>query len=513
MKNTFSRVTAAISSIVMITGFMPGLSALGADKSKYTPEPTGYCDVTVNAYNVDTGELFNEDNVMLRFEAETEEGKAHGVGAWFDGWHVPDSNPHTSEKIPVSSDYTYYYTLTWNDYESYIYEIDQVSVGNRFKLENDDDITIDIYIKKKYKPGVFDSFFVYIGKNKESGNAEFIQFYPVSEDEPDTLRKRQLTYLGKIDDNTAYGDIYITDQAVVPKGTSGNLSLEPLDDFRQNGSIMQFAETPTLRVISVKTNNNLSQSNNVLTMTMLQDGVVGSYNYSIKLDDIDFPYNLDNIQEGDTIQFYQWNGNILIPADDYVHIPVMMGDLNDDRTFTVADLVIMEKWLLGSADAKMDDWIAADYDRDGVIDWYDLCAMRKAIIEELSKPQATMVVDTSYGGYGIAGQDLGHGEYTDEYIVKKGDWFVEFYGGSWLKNEPLYTDSRSNAVILEVTDVNEEGVTFIAKETDYKSDDKEYTVKYGDDGQDLRSLYIVFDGTNFNYKVSFKDYVVPMSAE
>jgi len=59
----------------------------------------------------------------------------------------------------------------------------------------------------------------------------------------------------------------------------------------------------------------------------------------------------------------------------------VVGDVNADGTLSVADLVLMQKWLLGVPDAKLADWQAGDLCTDGRIDTFDLTAMRKEILK------------------------------------------------------------------------------------------------------------------------------------
>lgn len=56
------------------------------------------------------------------------------------------------------------------------------------------------------------------------------------------------------------------------------------------------------------------------------------------------------------------------------------GDVNKDGSFTVADLVMLEKWLLGSGDIT--DWKAGDLYDDDILDVYDMCLMRGKITEK-----------------------------------------------------------------------------------------------------------------------------------
>ena len=56
------------------------------------------------------------------------------------------------------------------------------------------------------------------------------------------------------------------------------------------------------------------------------------------------------------------------------------GDVNGDNVFGVADMLTLQKWLSGSADVTMPDWTRADLCRDGQIDVFDLCMLRKQLI-------------------------------------------------------------------------------------------------------------------------------------
>ena len=60
----------------------------------------------------------------------------------------------------------------------------------------------------------------------------------------------------------------------------------------------------------------------------------------------------------------------------------VMGDVNSSGTFEVADLVTTQKWLLGSPDAALAEWKNADYDGDGRLDTFDLCLMRKDLLNK-----------------------------------------------------------------------------------------------------------------------------------
>ena len=56
------------------------------------------------------------------------------------------------------------------------------------------------------------------------------------------------------------------------------------------------------------------------------------------------------------------------------------GDCNDDGKFTIADVVMLQKWLLNNDEIKLANWKAADLYEDGRIDAFDLCLMKQKLI-------------------------------------------------------------------------------------------------------------------------------------
>lgn len=63
----------------------------------------------------------------------------------------------------------------------------------------------------------------------------------------------------------------------------------------------------------------------------------------------------------------------------YRSITDVEGDVNCDGSFTVSDLVLLQKWLLADPDAKLSNWQAGDLCNDGRLDIFDLCSMRKLL--------------------------------------------------------------------------------------------------------------------------------------
>ncbi len=65
---------------------------------------------------------------------------------------------------------------------------------------------------------------------------------------------------------------------------------------------------------------------------------------------------------------------------DYETPDPVEGDVNADGSFTILDIVMMQKYLLGVGD--LTDWEAGDLCKDSVINVFDLAAMKKALLAE-----------------------------------------------------------------------------------------------------------------------------------
>ncbi len=59
------------------------------------------------------------------------------------------------------------------------------------------------------------------------------------------------------------------------------------------------------------------------------------------------------------------------------------GDANADGKFNVADLVMLQKWLIRTPEAILTDWQSADMYDDDIIDVFDLCLMKRKLLSEL----------------------------------------------------------------------------------------------------------------------------------
>ena len=60
----------------------------------------------------------------------------------------------------------------------------------------------------------------------------------------------------------------------------------------------------------------------------------------------------------------------------------IIGDVNADGAFTIADVVLLQKWLLSVPDTQLADWKAADFNGDQTLNVFDLCQMRYNLLKQ-----------------------------------------------------------------------------------------------------------------------------------
>lgn len=113
----------------------------------------------------------------------------------------------------------------------------------------------------------------------------------------------------------------------------------------------------------------------------------GTYYFSGDYYDSDEQKNLSNYETGDkiTVNFsYYTDTNKIVHIDSLtlesnIRDDIVKGDVNADKQFNVTDLVMLQKWLLGTGD--LTDWKAGDLYEDDVINVFDLCLMKRELIE------------------------------------------------------------------------------------------------------------------------------------
>ncbi len=104
----------------------------------------------------------------------------------------------------------------------------------------------------------------------------------------------------------------------------------------------------------------------------------GNIEWHDELRDVILNYG-DDVYYGDTIKMLCLiadDGAWLTPENNKASV---MGDVNNDGIFNVSDLVMTHNYLLNNG--TLTNWQAGDFCKDDVIDVFDLCLMRKALLE------------------------------------------------------------------------------------------------------------------------------------
>lgn len=76
--------------------------------------------------------------------------------------------------------------------------------------------------------------------------------------------------------------------------------------------------------------------------------------------------------------------NVVSAADEETNVSFLMGDVNEDGSFGVSDVVLLQKWLLAVPDTHLANWKAANFCEDNRLDVFDLTLMKRALIEKLN---------------------------------------------------------------------------------------------------------------------------------
>ena len=59
----------------------------------------------------------------------------------------------------------------------------------------------------------------------------------------------------------------------------------------------------------------------------------------------------------------------------------VLGDVNADGIFNLADVIALQKWLLAVPDTELANWKAADFYEDDCLNVFDLCVMKQVLTD------------------------------------------------------------------------------------------------------------------------------------
>ena len=135
-------------------------------------------------------------------------------------------------------------------------------------------------------------------------------------------------------------------------------------------------------ILNTQVNIQLYEDNNSLGQYWkIRKNSNGTYTFTSKLSG----YNLDleggKTEKGQNISQYfnndgtpqQWTLKSLSPE--------IKGDCNADGKLSIADVIMLQKWILNDG-TELTDWQAADLCEDGIINVFDLCLMKRFLIAQ-----------------------------------------------------------------------------------------------------------------------------------
>lgn len=89
------------------------------------------------------------------------------------------------------------------------------------------------------------------------------------------------------------------------------------------------------------------------------------------------PLNSDRNDLG--ADFYAWED-----YESYLESIRISGDINADGVFDISDVIFLQKWLLAVPDTELNNWHAADFYNDHVLNVFDLCLMKQELLKSIT---------------------------------------------------------------------------------------------------------------------------------
>lgn len=113
--------------------------------------------------------------------------------------------------------------------------------------------------------------------------------------------------------------------------------------------------------------------------------------YGTGLDSVEIPSSVKSIEREAFNYVSTIYGHKGTEAETYAHnygidfvdldAPVT-GDCNEDGEFSVADVILLQKWILADKDTTLKNWKVADICEDNVLDVFDLIGMKQLLIKK-----------------------------------------------------------------------------------------------------------------------------------
>ncbi len=177
-----------------------------------------------------------------------------------------------------------------------------------------------------------------------------------------------------------------------------------------------------------------------------------------------YKYEIDTHKQTNKYSFhYQdyYNFNVYLKRH-YSTDPqkVTMGDINMDNKLTIADVAVVQKWLLGGSfygsDIQFDYWHLADFCDDDKLDVFDLCLMKEKLLENGESAELPTLEEISKMSDEEATELFSKYTFKEIWCIwGEFDWgFSGLYGGGWVVGDKeislvfnYYTDELESARI------------------------------------------------------------------
>lgn len=126
------------------------------------------------------------------------------------------------------------------------------------------------------------------------------------------------------------------------------------------------------------------------------------YDYRTNTYDYGFIADYDDIGEGtvDVAYIDHENKSVILRASGN------MGDFDGNGNFNISDVVRFQQWLIGDDGYYNSKWYNADLNKDGSADVFDLCLMKKMLVEKMGNPHIMTVEELFYFALNNYGKSL-----------------------------------------------------------------------------------------------------------
>lgn len=191
-----------------------------------------------------------------------------------------------------------------------------------------------------------------------------------------------------------------------------------------------------------------------------------------------------------TTKTYQIDDDLTIHEIEPVTI---MGDVNADGMFNILDLILFQKWLLNVPDIRLDDWKAADFTGDELLNSFDFLLMKKELIHQntQSQPMFVRITENLFWGeiQSVSVFDqFGNGYYLD--TVYDRDEFYDITADTWYTElcDILRTHAPKSSLSSSFTEKVKRYINNIDQHQDCQmSEEKFYMNDYGQE-----KLYAIY---------------------